>query len=95
MFHIFDLMPPLKSPKNVYWAFLIGLLFGTLGISIYFHSFLDLLVSTAVFTFFLLTGAMLHHVVFGYFFAVFFAGFWGMIRALSSNKKISSKNNLQ
>lgn len=89
MFGIFDKLPPLKSRKNVYLAFLIGIFFGSIGVSIYFQSFIDFFMSFVVYSMLIFTTSILtQELVFAAIFGAFFAGYWGVMRALHSNKKL-------
>lgn len=86
MFQIFDKMPALKSKKSVGLAFLIGLFFGSIGLSIYLHSFFDLWVPIIVF----IIAVPAQHPL-GFLIGFVFAGFWGMMRVLYSNKNFENQ----
>ncbi|MBD2596294.1 hypothetical protein H6G74_18455 [Nostoc spongiaeforme FACHB-130] len=79
---MWDKMPPLKSKKNPAIAFFLGIFFGSIGIAIYFQSFLDFLVPFVVFIVAAIAGFGIGGVP-----GWLFAGFWGMVRALDSNHR--------
>jgi len=80
---MWDKMPTLKAKKNPVVALVVGCLFGAIGVGIYFESFLDFLVPLVVFIVATLAGLGLGAVP-----GWLFAGFWGMARALDSNKRL-------
>ena len=83
---IFEKLPTLKARKSPNLSAVLGLLFGGIGLGIYFRSFIDFLlpivisiIFVAVFTDVGLVGGALFAAVYGYF------------RALISNEKIRNK----
>jgi len=80
---MWEKMPTLKSKKNPAVAFVVGCLFGSIGVGIYFKSFLDFLVPFVVFIVATIVGVGI-----GALPGWLFAGFWGMTRALDSNKRL-------
>jgi hypothetical protein len=79
---MWDKLPPLDKKKNPAIAFVLGCLFGGIGIGLYFWSFLDFLVPVVV-----LVVATIAGFGIGAIPGWLFAGFWGMMRAIDSNHR--------
>lgn len=80
---LIDMLPPLKSEKRPTLALTIGLLFGGIGLGIYFLSFVD---------FILLLGILIALKFFfgdiGMVAGAIVAGLYGYFRVIDSNKKL-------
>lgn len=81
------LMPPLKRRKNPSLAAIIGLLFGGIGLGIYFASLVDFIIPIAITVILVITvqtngvGAIVGAII---------AGVWGLVRAIASNAKLEA-----
>lgn len=82
---MWDTLPPLKARKNPAAAFFIGCCCGGIGLGLYFGSFIDFLVPIVVFIIAALIGLGIGGIP-----GWLFAGFWGMMRALDSNKRLEN-----
>ena len=80
---LMDALPPLKSEKHPTLALVVGLLFGGIGLGIYFRSFVD---------FILLLGILIALIFFvgdvGMVAGAIVAGLYGYFRVINSNKKL-------
>ncbi len=81
---IWDKVPPVARSTNPNLAAAIGLVFGGIGLGIYFRNFLDFLVPIAI--------ALILAVVIGdvgFWGGVVLAGLYGYMRSLESNERLA------
>jgi hypothetical protein len=81
-----DALPPLKSKKNPGLACLLGLLFGGVGLGIYFWSIVDFVIPIGIS---ILALVALGNI--GFWGGVVVAGLWGFFRAVNSNARLESE----
>jgi len=80
---LFDKMPVLHSQKNAALACLLGILFGSIGLGLYFKSFEDFVICTVVIMLLLLTIPGI-----GILLAAFLVGAYGYFRVINSNERL-------
>jgi hypothetical protein len=82
-----DPFSPLRTKKNPSLAFVLGFLFNGVGLGIYFRSWVDLIVPTIASIAWLMSIAALHHWEL-WIGALVIGGLWGLLRTVSSNKRL-------
>ncbi|WYL92467.1 MAG: hypothetical protein HEQ35_00090 [Gloeotrichia echinulata IR180] len=90
--NLFDNLPPLNERKNPQIAAAMGFFFGALGLGIYFLSFIDFILSAAIWLALLW---LVFSVIEDFFTLAFIAGIvlaiYGYIRAERSNYQLKNK----
>lgn len=86
IFDLFNQLPTLKKHKSENWAAVIGLLFGGIGLAIYFKSIVDLLFLVVVAVVLITAG---HE--FGWVIGALLSSTYGWFRAHKSNQDLAGK----
>lgn len=85
-------LPPLRARKNPWLALVLGFLLSGVALGIYFRSWIDLIVPTAIWLVLIaLDNAM--PAVFGdagFWVGALIGGLWGLLRAVNSNERLGA-----
>jgi hypothetical protein len=82
-------LPPVKTRKKPWLAFVFGFLFSGIALGIYFRSWVDLVVPTAVWLALIVTPGDA-----GFWAGAVIGGLWGLLRAINANERLSAKGSL-
>ncbi len=77
-------LPPSKTKKRPWLAFVLGFLFSGIALRIYFRSWVDLVVPTAIWLALIVTPGDA-----GFWLGAVIGGLWGLLRAINSNERLS------
>lgn len=85
-----DALPVLHAKKNASLACILGIVFGGIGLGIYFRSVVDFIIPIGF--------AILATLIFGnpgFWGGVVIAGLWGVLRAVNSNARLEGATRVQ
>ena len=78
-------LPPVRSSKNPWLAFVLGFLLSGIALGIYFRSWVDLIVPTAIWLVLIATPGDA-----GFWIGAVIGGVWGLLRAVNSNERLTA-----
>jgi hypothetical protein len=78
-------LPPVQSRKNLWLALVLGFFFSGVGLGIYFRSWVDFIVPTAIWLVLIVTPGDA-----GFWIGAVIGGLWGLLRAVNSNKRLGA-----
>jgi hypothetical protein len=76
-------LPPVQSRKNLWLALVLGFFFSGVGLGIYFRSWVDFIVPTAIWLVLIVTPGDA-----GFWIGAVIGGLWGLLRAVNSNERL-------
>jgi hypothetical protein len=76
-------LPPVKTRKKPWLAFVLGFLFSGIALGIYFRSWADLIVPTLIWLALIATPGDA-----GFWAGAVVGGLWGLLRAVNSNERL-------
>jgi hypothetical protein len=82
-------LPPLRARKRPWLAFVLGFLFSGIALGIYFRSWVDLVVPTAIWLALIVTPGDA-----GFWAGAVIGGLWGLLRAINANERLSAGGTL-
>lgn len=85
---IWKMVPPVTRKTNPNLAAFIGLIFGGIGLGVYFLSVVDFIVPVAIAV---VLGVTIGDI--GFWGGVIIASFYGFLRSLESNERLASDRN--
>ena len=77
-------LPPARTRKRPWVAFVLGFLFSGIALGIYFRSWIDLIVPTVAWLVLIATPGDA-----GFWIGALIGGFWGLLRAINSNERLA------
>ncbi len=83
--HVMDPLPPLRTKKRLWLAFVLGYFFSGIALGIYFRSWVDLVVPTAIWLALIITPGDA-----GFWIGAVIGGMWGLLRAVNSNERLTT-----
>ncbi len=87
---LLDKLPALRARKNPGLAALLGVLFGGVGLGLYFWSFVDFLVPLVIVIALTLSFGATKVAAIGWLGGAVIAGGWGFLRAQNSNTRLQA-----
>ena len=89
---VMDPLPPLRAMKNPWLALVLGFLLSGLALGIYFRSWIDLIVPTAIWLVLIALDNVMPAVFgdAGFWVGALIAGLWGLLRAVNSNERLGA-----
>ena len=82
---IMDSLPSLAGRKKPWLAFVLGFLLSGIALGIYFRSWVDLIVPTAIWLVLISTPGDA-----GFWVGAVIGGLWGLLRAVNSNERLTA-----
>jgi hypothetical protein len=82
-------LPPLRTRKRPWLAFVLGFLLSGVALGIYFRSWVDLIVPTVVWLVLIVTPGDA-----GFWAGAVIGGLWGFLRAINANERLSTGGTL-
>ena len=82
---IMDSLPSLADRKNPWLAFILGFLLSGIALGIYFRSWVDLIVPTAIWLVLIAAPGDA-----GFWVGAVIGGLWGLLRAVNSNQRLTA-----
>jgi hypothetical protein len=82
---IMDSLPFLADRKKPWLAFILGFLLSGIALGIYFRSWVDLIVPTAIWLVLIATPRDA-----GFWVGAVIGGMWGLLRAVNSNERLAA-----
>ena len=82
---IMNPLPPLRERKRPWLAFVLGFLLSGIALGIYFRSWVDLVVPTAIWLALIITPGDA-----GFWIGAVIGGIWGLLRAVNSNERLAT-----
>ena len=79
-------LPPVQSRKNLWLALVLGFFFSGVGLGIYFRSWVDFIVPTAIWLVLIVTPGDA-----GFWIGAVIGGLWGLLRAVNSNERLGAR----
>jgi hypothetical protein len=76
-------LPPSRTNKIPWLAFVLGFLFSGIALGIYFRSWIDLVAPTAIWLALIVTPGDA-----GFWIGAVIGGLWGLLRAVNSNERL-------
>ncbi len=78
-------LPPSRTEKRPWLAFVLGFLFSGIALGIYFRNWVDLVVPTAIWLALINTPGDA-----GFWIGAVIGGVWGLLRAVNSNERLTT-----
>ena len=78
-------LPSARSSKNPWPAFVLGFLLSGVALGVYFRSYIDLIVPTAIWVVLIATPGDA-----GFWIGAIIGGVWGLLRAVNSNERLTA-----
>jgi len=82
---IMDSLPSLVDRKKPWLAFVLGFLLSGIALGIYFRSWVDLIIPTAIWLALIATPGDA-----GFWVGAVIGGLWGLLRAVNSNERLAA-----
>jgi hypothetical protein len=82
---VMDPLPQAKTKKRPWLAFVLGFLLSGIALGIYFRSWVDLVVPTAIWLALIIAPGDA-----GFWIGAVIGGIWGLLRAVNSNERLST-----
>lgn len=79
-------LPPVQSRKSPWLALVLGFFFSGVGLGIYFRSWVDFIVPTAIWLVLIVTPGDA-----GFWIGAVIGGLWGLLRAVNSNERLGAR----
>lgn len=78
-------LPPARTKKRPWLAFVLGFLFSGIALGIYFRSWIDLFAPTAIWLVLIVAPGDA-----GFWIGAVVGGLWGLLRAVNSNERLTT-----
>ena len=78
-------LPSARSSKNPWLAFVLGFLLSGVALGVYFRSYIDLIVPSAIWVVLIATPGDA-----GFWIDAIIGGVWGLLRAVNSNERLTA-----
>jgi hypothetical protein len=82
-------LPPARTTKKAWLAFVLGFLFSGIALGIYFRNWVDLVVPTVIWLALIATPGDT-----GFWAGAVIGGLWGLLRAINTNERLSASRTL-
>jgi hypothetical protein len=82
---VMNSLPPVQSRKNLWLALVLGFFFSGVGLGLYFRSWVDFIVPTAIWVVLIVTPGDA-----GFWIGAVIGGLWGLLRAVNSNERLGA-----
>ena len=85
-------LPPLRARKNPWLALVLGFLLSGVALGIYFRSWMDLIIPTAIWAVLIAVDNVIPTVFgdAGFWIGAVIGGLWGLLRAVNSNERLGA-----
>ena len=84
IYQLMNPLPPAKTKKRPWVAFVLGFLFSGIALGIYFRSWIDLIFPTVIWLVLIATPGDA-----GFWIGAVIGGLWGLLRAINSNERLT------
>jgi hypothetical protein len=82
-------LPPARTRKKAWLAFVLGFLFSGIALGIYFRNWVDFVVPTVIWLALIATPGDT-----GFWGGAVIGGLWGLLRAINTNERLSASRTL-
>jgi len=82
-------LPPARTRKKPWLAFVLGFLFSRIALGIYFRNWVDLVVPTVLWLALIATPGDV-----GFWLGAVIGGLWGLLRAINTNERLGAGRTL-
>ena len=94
---VMDPLAPLRTKKRPWLAFILGFLLSGIALGIYFRSWVDLVIPTAIWAIGIAVDSLFPSVLgdAGFWGGAIVGGLWGLLRAINSNERLGSERRVE